>query len=100
VPTRVGVVRPTPIEFYPQWRGHRYFVVNDDIVIVDRSHKTVATLPMGSSGGGGRSSTAASVLAFSGSSSRRGTLASARRSEVIGSRRGAHACILPPGRTI
>jgi hypothetical protein len=23
------------VEFYPQWRGHQYFVANDDIVIVD-----------------------------------------------------------------
>jgi peptidoglycan hydrolase-like protein with peptidoglycan-binding domain len=54
VPTRVRVVDvpPTLIEIYPQWRGHQYFVVQDDIVIVDRTRKIVATLPMASSGRG------------------------------------------------
>jgi hypothetical protein len=33
------------VEFYPQWRGHQYFVANDDIVIVDRSQKIVAVVP-------------------------------------------------------
>jgi putative peptidoglycan binding protein/uncharacterized protein DUF1236 len=55
VPTTVRVVDvpPTLIEIYPQWRGHQYFVVRDDIVIVDRSRQIVATVPVGSSGGGG-----------------------------------------------
>jgi hypothetical protein len=30
---RVVDVPPTLIEIYPQWRGHQYFVVHDDIVI-------------------------------------------------------------------
>jgi hypothetical protein len=34
---RVVEVPPTLIEIYPQWRGHQYFVVHDDIVIVDGS---------------------------------------------------------------
>jgi hypothetical protein len=53
VPSSVRVVEvpPTLIEIYPEWRGHQYFVVNDDIVIVDRSRKIVATLPMSSAGG-------------------------------------------------
>jgi hypothetical protein len=49
---RVVEVPPALIEIYPQWRGHEYFVVNDEIVIVDRSRKIVSTLPMSSSGGG------------------------------------------------
>ena len=49
---RVVDVPPTLIEIYPQWRGHQYFVVQDDIVIVDRSRKIVARVPVGSSGGG------------------------------------------------
>ena len=55
VPSTVRIVDvpPTLIEIYPQWRGHQYFVVRDDIVIVDRSRKIVATVPVGSSGGGG-----------------------------------------------
>ena len=42
---RVGTVVPrsvrfvevpsTLVEIYPQWRGHRYFVVDDEIIIVD-----------------------------------------------------------------
>src|SRR3954467_8009255 len=49
---RVVDVPPTLIEIYPQWRGHQYFVVQDDIVIVDRSRKIVARVPVGASGGG------------------------------------------------
>jgi hypothetical protein len=54
VPSRVRIVDvpPTLIEIYPQWRGHQYFVVRDEIVIVDRSRKVVAVVPVGSSGGG------------------------------------------------
>jgi peptidoglycan hydrolase-like protein with peptidoglycan-binding domain len=53
VPSSVRVVDVSPalIEINPQWRGHQYFVVHDDIVIVDRSHKIVAVVPTGSSGG-------------------------------------------------
>ena len=55
VPTSVRVldVAPALIEINPQWRGHQYFVVTDDIIIVDRSRKIVAVVPVGSSGGGG-----------------------------------------------
>jgi hypothetical protein len=42
-------VPPALIEIHPQWRGHSYFVVHDDVVIVDRDHKIVATVPAGSS---------------------------------------------------
>ncbi|MGZ3281467.1 MAG: DUF1236 domain-containing protein, partial [Xanthobacteraceae bacterium] len=37
VPTSVRVVAvpSTLIEIYPEWRGHMYFVVNDEIIIVD-----------------------------------------------------------------
>ena len=54
VPSRVRVVDVPPalIEIYPQWRGHQYFVVRDEIVIVERSRKIVAVVPVGSSGGG------------------------------------------------
>jgi peptidoglycan hydrolase-like protein with peptidoglycan-binding domain len=53
VPTSVRVldVVPALIEINPAWRGHQYFVVRDDIVIVDRSRKIVAVVPVGSSGG-------------------------------------------------
>jgi Protein of unknown function (DUF1236)/Putative peptidoglycan binding domain len=67
VPSNVRIVDvPSAlIEINPQWRGHQYFVVRDEIIIVDRSRKIVATVPVGSSGGaalhsrGGASSAAA-----------------------------------------
>src|SRR5262249_6038167 len=53
VPSSVRVVNvPSAlIEINSQWRGHQYFVVRDEIVIVDRSRKIVAVVPTGSSGG-------------------------------------------------
>jgi peptidoglycan hydrolase-like protein with peptidoglycan-binding domain len=48
---RVVDVPSALIEINPQWRGHQYFVVRDEIVIVDRSRKIVAVVPTGSSGG-------------------------------------------------
>jgi uncharacterized protein DUF1236 len=46
VPTRVRVVAVPPplIEIYPEWRGHMYFVVGDQIIIVDRNHRIVAVI--------------------------------------------------------
>jgi peptidoglycan hydrolase-like protein with peptidoglycan-binding domain len=65
VPTRVRIVEVPPalIEINPAWRGHQYFVVRDEIVIVDRSRKIVAVVPVGSGGaqlrgGGGGGATA------------------------------------------
>jgi hypothetical protein len=51
VPRRVRVVEvpDTLIEIHPQWRGHRYFVVRDEIVIVDSGYRIVDTLPVSSS---------------------------------------------------
>src|SRR5262249_1943643 len=53
VPTSVRFVEvPSAlIEINPAWRGHQYFVVRDEIVIVDHSRKIVAVLPVGSGGG-------------------------------------------------
>jgi len=52
VPTSVRVVEVPDvlIRIHPEWRSHRFFVVRDDIVIVDNSHKIVALVPVGSSG--------------------------------------------------
>jgi putative peptidoglycan binding protein/uncharacterized protein DUF1236 len=52
VPTRVRVVEVPDvlIRIHPEWRGHRYFVVRDEIVIVDNSHRIVSVVPVGSSG--------------------------------------------------
>jgi hypothetical protein len=55
---RVVEVPPALIEIYPQWRGHQYFVVNDDIVIVDRSRRILATLSQVDGGGGTQTGTA------------------------------------------
>jgi hypothetical protein len=46
VPTTVRVVEVPSviIEIHPEYRGHMYFVVNDEIIIVDRDHRIVAVL--------------------------------------------------------
>jgi hypothetical protein len=46
VPTTVRVVElpPVLIEYYPDWRGHLYFVYNDEIIVVDHNHRIIAVL--------------------------------------------------------
>jgi hypothetical protein len=47
VPSSISVVAvpPTLVEYYPQWRGYRYFVVGDEIIIVEpRTLRIVAVL--------------------------------------------------------
>jgi hypothetical protein len=47
VPSTVRVVEvpPTIIKIHPQWKGYRYFVYNDEIIIVEpRTLKIVAVL--------------------------------------------------------
>ena len=47
VPSTVRIVEvpTTIIEIHPEWRGYRYFVVNDEIIIVEpRSLKIIAVL--------------------------------------------------------
>ena len=68
VPSHVRVVEVVPalIEINPAWRGHEYFVVRDEIIIVDHSRKVVAVLRVGSSGAqlhnrGGASSASAAL---------------------------------------
>jgi hypothetical protein len=53
IPTSVRVVpvHETLISIHPEWRGHSYFVVEDDIIIVDSGYRIVATVPVGSSSG-------------------------------------------------
>jgi hypothetical protein len=42
---RIVEVPPTLVRIYPQWRGHMYFVVGDQIIIVERnSHRIVAVI--------------------------------------------------------
>lgn len=43
---RVVAVPPLLVEIHPQWRGYMYFVVGDEIIIVDRRHRIVAVLPV------------------------------------------------------
>ncbi|TAK48194.1 MAG: DUF1236 domain-containing protein [Xanthobacteraceae bacterium] len=49
VPSRVRIVEvPTVlIDIHPEWRGYSYFVVRDDIIIVDRGHRIIAVMPVG-----------------------------------------------------
>jgi Protein of unknown function (DUF1236) len=46
VPTSVRVVAVPQVlvEIYPEYRGHMYFVVGDEIIIVDRNHRIIASL--------------------------------------------------------
>src|SRR5206468_5249101 len=46
VPTSVRVVEVVPVlvEVHPEWRGFFYFIVNDQIIIVDRNHHIIAVL--------------------------------------------------------
>ena len=55
VPASVRIVDVDPafVEIFPQFRGHRFFVVRDDIVIIDQSRKIVSVVPVGSSAQGG-----------------------------------------------
>ena len=46
---RIREVPSTLVEIHPEWRGHEYFVVNDEIVIVDRSRRIVSRVPVSSS---------------------------------------------------
>src|SRR6185437_4253748 len=50
IPSHVHYVRvpETLVEVYPQWRDDDYFVVRDEIVIVDHSRRIVAVIPAGS----------------------------------------------------
>ena len=41
---RVVAVPDVIVEVHPQWRGYLYFVVEDQIIIVDRNHRIVAIL--------------------------------------------------------
>lgn len=44
---RIVDVPPTLFEIDPAWRGDQYFVVRDEVVIVDQSRRIVATVPVG-----------------------------------------------------
>jgi hypothetical protein len=69
VPSRVRVVEVPSvlIDIHPEWRSHLYFVAEDEIYIMDRGRRIVATVPVGQSnaqldgrGSGGRSAGAGS----------------------------------------
>ena len=46
---RIVEVPETLISIHPEWRGDQYFVMRDDVVIVDHDHRIVAIMPVGSS---------------------------------------------------
>jgi hypothetical protein len=46
---RIVEVPETLISIHPEWRGDQYFVMRDDVVIVDHDHRIVAVMPVGSS---------------------------------------------------
>jgi hypothetical protein len=58
---RIREVPTTLVEIYPEWRGHEYFLVNDEIVIVDRSRRIVSHVPVGSASVETRRSSSESV---------------------------------------
>ena len=42
---KLVAVPPTLIEIHPAWRGHLYFIVNDELIIVEPStHRIVAVI--------------------------------------------------------
>jgi hypothetical protein len=51
VPSNVRIVEvpETLIELHPEWRGYSYFVVRDEVVIVDSGRQVVAMVPTGTS---------------------------------------------------
>jgi peptidoglycan hydrolase-like protein with peptidoglycan-binding domain len=69
VPSSVRVVEvpETLIEIHPEWRGHMYFVVHDDIIIVDHDHRIIALVPMGSSSAQASSSSQVATAGAGGS---------------------------------
>ena len=41
---RVVAVDPILVEYYPRYRGLLYFIVDDEIIIVDRNYHIVAVI--------------------------------------------------------
>src|SRR4029453_18519535 len=56
VPASVRIVDldPVLIEYFSQYLAHKYFVVRDEILIVDNNRRVVAGRPVGSGRGGAR----------------------------------------------
>ena len=46
VPTsvRIATIPQLILDVQPEWRGHMYFIVGDQIIIVDRNHRIVAVI--------------------------------------------------------
>jgi peptidoglycan hydrolase-like protein with peptidoglycan-binding domain len=65
VPRDVRIVSvttfPALIEIFPRYREYSFFVVEEEIVFVDRSHKIVDVVPIGGGGRVGSSSTSTTV---------------------------------------
>jgi hypothetical protein len=54
VPAHVTIVEVPPalVELNPEWRGHRYFVVEEEIIVVTPERRIVAVVPVGQSRAG------------------------------------------------
>jgi hypothetical protein len=63
VPTHVHFVDvpSTLIEIHPEWRGHKYIVVEDEIVILTPERRIVAVVPVGGGSSAGVSSSNTTV---------------------------------------
>ncbi len=65
VPRDVRIVSvttfPALIEVFPRYRDYSFFVVEEEIVFVDRSHKIVDVVPVGGGARVGSSSTSTTV---------------------------------------
>ena len=53
---------PVLIDVFPQYRDHSFFVVEDEVVIVDRGHKVVDVVPAGPRARFSRSSSGSSAV--------------------------------------
>jgi len=42
----VAVVPDTLVRIHPEWRSHKFFVVQDEIIIVDENFRIIAVLPV------------------------------------------------------
>jgi hypothetical protein len=64
VPSHVTIVDvpPTLVELNPEWRGYRYFVVEEEIIIVTPERRIVAVVPVGRSQAGSSGGTGTTVV--------------------------------------
>ena len=63
IPTHVAIVDVPPalIEINPSWRSHKFFVVEEDIIVVSPERKIVAVVPVGRDRASGAGASAMAV---------------------------------------